>query len=184
MFKDRVRISNYIQKNDLNRIISWLTQHYPALAKPTKSGKPLSNLLQEFLIQATPNEDTIQLLKTLHEKGYKIAIATNQGKSSFEHFIASGMIPDLTYYILPYTIDYGCPQENCPEEGFVKKPKKRYYKNFKEALNRTNFHPEYFIFIDDDLQNLKKAAKKEIIGIHFTTAQQTEDDLKKLGIVV
>lgn len=184
MFKDRVRIQAYINKYDLNRIITWLAQQYPVLQQPTKSGIPFSVLLKELLIKATPNNDTIQLLKTLHDKGYKIAIATNQGKGSFQHFIASGMIPDLSYYIVPYTIDYGCSKEDCPKEGFVKKPKKQYYKNFKAALEQTDFHPEHLVFIDDNLQNLTKAAKKGIIGIHFISAQQTEDDLKKLGIVI
>lgn len=184
MFKDRSLIIEQINKYDLERIITWLKERYPALQQPTRSGNSFYNELKALLTYATPNKDTIDLLKKLHNEGYKIALATNQGKSTVEHFVTLGMLPDFSYYILPYTIDYGIEKGINPPEGFIKKPQKRYYKNFKVALEQTNFHPERFILIDDMQQNLSKAAKKGIIGIHFASAQQTEDDLKNLGIVI
>lgn len=182
MFKDRSLILQEVQKYDLERIITWLSERYPVLQQQTKSGKPLFVELKKLLTEATPKKESIELLQTLFDKGYKIAIATNQGKATFDHFVASKTIPDFSQYTLLYTSDYGIDSGTNPPEGLIKKPRKQYYIRFKKALAQIDDHIDHYIFIDDTLNNVTQAAKKGVVGIHFTSALQTAEDLNKLGI--
>ena len=64
----------------------------------------------------------------------------------------------------------------------TKKPSGKYFKGLSKTLLEKDLMDRLFIFIDDNIENVKAAIKKGFVAIHFETAEQTERDLQSLGI--
>ncbi len=180
---DRSLLKKQLKIYNGERFIDWLVNHYPDLQQQTKSGVSIAEQLKVMIYDATPKQDTIALLKKLHQQGYSIAIATNQSSVSFNRFVKQHIIPDFSTYIFVYTSDYGVDETAVPPQSLIKKPKKKYFKRFKEDLNKKGYHANHLVFIDDKYKNIINAAKKGLIGIQFKSVPQTIADLHLLGIM-
>lgn len=165
-----------------DRFIDWIIERYPELQQGTKSGVTIAEQLKKMVYNATPKPDTIALLKKLYQMDYPIAIATNQSHISFNRYVEQQMLPDFSYYIIAFTSDYE-RNENSSQLVLIKKPHKKYFKLFKEALSKKGYQPEQIVFIDDKEKNVYKATKKGIVGIQFKSVPQTVADLHLLGIM-
>ncbi len=55
---------------------------------------------------------------------------------------------------------------------------------FLEAARRLGVNPQQCVYVDDVEEYVEAAEKLGMRGIRFTSAQQLETDLKKLGISV
>ncbi len=72
-------------------------------------------------------------------------------------------------------------------EGIVVSGQEKTRKPFADfyhiLLNRYNIDPARAVFIDDNVKNIKGANEVGLNTIHFTSAQELEKDLKKIGVL-
>lgn len=61
----------------------------------------------------------------------------------------------------------------------IEKTRKPFPKIYEIILNRYHITPEKAVFIDDNLENLKKAKEFNIHTVHCKNPQQVKNDLKK-----
>ncbi|AGK95709.1 HAD family hydrolase [Clostridium pasteurianum] len=109
----------------------------------------------------TPIEDTVEVLKRLKDKGYKIYYLSNFHMQSFENVTQR-------YEFFKY-FDGGVASY----EEKALKPEEDIYKRLVE---RYKIHPEESIFIDDIAVNIEGAKKLGFETIHFKSTA----DLKNL----
>jgi len=135
-----------------------------------------------------------EIIKNLHEQGFKLFVATNKGTEEFIHDISNpNQQPTLwgnifKYFDLthPQTVTYSWNTDTKTIENTAKKPELAY---FKEALSKNNINTDdpstrkNVIFIDDDLSNIHGAQEAGINhAILFTDSQKLRSDLTSLGI--
>ena len=113
-----------------------------------------------------PFERTLNLIKQLKEKGYKLFVISDMEeytirylKSTIEGF--EDLFDDIIY---------SCRVGQLKKDGDV----------FDLAIKRFAINPEESIFIDDVQRNLDQAQKRNINTFHFTDPKQNVIDLKKM----
>ncbi len=162
------------KKMTLPQLIDWIAEHNPVMQQKTISGKSSAERIKDLITKGTPIETTIALLHDLHKRNYRIAIATNQDRYTFESLMRSGTVPENIYTVI-YTKDY------YPNK-FMVKPHHDYYEGLKDALHEQQIDYSTLVFTDDRLKNVISAAQCGIIGIHYQNNEQLLNDLSQLGI--
>lgn len=108
-------------------------------------------------------------IKSFKDKGYKCYVLSNYPKRTFEKTCSERSFEtymDGTVY--SYAVQ-------------MIKPEKEIYQTL---LERYDLIPEECVFIDDNLANVEAAKRLQIHAIPFTTKENVEQELEKLGIIV
>lgn len=158
-----------------------VAQRWPVLHEKTANGQTILEQLKVAASHGIPRPE-IQLLLQLHDHGYPIGIATNQGKKTFERLMNTRTIPDSSYYILIYTPDYYSTAYR------YKKPEVEYFKDIQNILGDQGFKNYSYIFIDDKLENVQAAVQTGMLGVHVDNAishpaQQLYKEIEELGLL-
>lgn len=120
-----------------------------------------------------PITKTVEIIKDLHNHGYKQHVGSNIGRTIYNHF--SNLYPKIFTYFDHVTLVE--PEQNKP---LIKKPNLQFFKNY---LKKNNLSPKQVIFIDDKQHNVEAARHVGMIAIRFTTPEQLRQNLNELGIL-
>lgn len=115
----------------------------------------------------TPIQETIDTIKELRSKGYRLGLLSNTNEWDHEFGIRSVEVYSLFDAV---TVSYQIK---------AKKPDERIY---LDCLKKLELQPEECIFIDDIEQYVIKARKIGMNGINFTSNTDYKDVLYSLGI--
>lgn len=124
-----------------------------------------------------PITGTWNIIKAVHQKGFKQYIGSNIGKKIFEQLIDLNKNPSIA----PIFNYFDLNQPQVVEIPIIKKPSLQFYYKFLER-NNINLEQTQVIFIDDNEANTKAAKKIGLITILFKTPQQLEQELQQMGI--
>lgn len=114
-------------------------------------------------------EDTVEIFKELKESGrYDIYALTNWSAETFP-------VAKQRYDFLDWFDDIVVSGEEK-----MRKPTPEFY---HILLNRYSVKPGEALFIDDNYRNILAAEKLGIQSIHFTSAAQLKQELKKLDVL-
>ena len=117
--------------------------------------------LQNYQKYMILNENVINIIKLLKEKGYKIYMLSNTNELTYNNFIYK--IKDLfDGLVLSYEINMIKPYNGI----------------YNYLLNKYNLKPEESLFIDDRLDNMETANKLGINGRKIIP--NSEDDIKQV----
>jgi len=121
----------------------------------------------DFTDLVTPRDYAIPWVKELKERGYKVWYLSNfSNKATTECAECLGFIPYTDGGILSF-------------RDKVIKPDAAIY---ELLLKRFGLVAEESVFIDDTLVNVEAAEALGIHGIHFISKEQTEKELRDLGV--
>lgn len=112
------------------------------------------------------NQDLINLIKTLREKGYKIGLLSNNSTKINEEIKENGLQKYFDEILISEDIGFKKPDP----------------KAFNVLLKKFNIKPEELIFVDDSKSSLSSAS---IIGynpILFIDNNRLKNDLRKLNV--
>ncbi len=143
---------------------SLFTKHFN-ITKPVPEPSPLIKRYQE---EIKKNEEVFRIVEELKNRGFALAILSNTLPLHAEHLEKIGVFEYFPEAILSYEVK-------------LRKPDKEIYKT---TLQKLNVLPEEAIFIDNDIYNVKAAEEVGIHGILFKNAEQLQDSLKKLGVLL
>lgn len=113
------------------------------------------------------NSELVAMFPELRQKGFKLAILSNNTTELREKLVAQGIMPLMDEIIIS------------AEVGF-QKPHKEV---FEVLFNKLNVKPEEVVFIDDSKKSLEKAAEIGYTPIQFKDNEQLKGDLEKLRII-
>lgn len=170
---------------DLDPAVDNLVEKHPILQQKTKSNISFAEQMKQGCSCGIARQDSIELLLRAYNAEYPIAIGTNQGYNTYKRLMDAKTVPDESHYVVIYTCDHPNNKRPNPRHDqfpYAKKPSGKYFKGLMKTCAEKNLTERLLIFIDDNLENVKIAAKKGFIGIHFQTVEQTENDLQILGI--
>lgn len=108
----------------------------------------------------TPIKNTIDVVKQLKQKGYKLYILSNIGEKSLNH-IKETHKEIFNLFDGVYT--------STDKDGYIKKPSPEIYKKY---LDKFNQNPSQLIFVDDKKSNLNAAKDFNFNTIHFTSSKK------------
>ncbi len=117
------------------------------------------------------NHEIKELLQKLkNSNSYKLIALSNVNSSHWDYLLNQkwGFLEFFDELILSH-------------EVHMTKPEKRI---FDHTIEKAGCKPEEILFIDDGLNNVVSAKKLGIIGIHFSTAKDLIEELRKLGIKI
>ncbi len=117
----------------------------------------------------TPMESSVELLKSLKNKGYNIYYLSNFQELAYDYIIR-----EYEFFGL---FDGGVASF---EEKLMKPGKDIYEK----LMERYDLKPEECLFMDDTALNIKGAENVGMKGIVFTTAEDAKDKLKEFEVIV
>ena len=103
------------------------------------------------------------------KKHYKVAFATNNAE---EEFLYNNKVMHFDKLF-----DWGIA-------SYQAQARKTEPKMFEMILKHFNVKPEETLFIDDSVANLKAPQALGIKTIHFSSLEETKEELKKVGINV
>lgn len=159
----------------------------PVLDKAAQDHPALRHKLAEFrkvLVTGTPIPGTVNIINTLSKKGYGIIAASNMTSSTYARLVDNKTLPPE--FTKDFYFDATNELNKKPDGSYYEKPTVHYYKNLLSYINQK--YPGKFtqvVFIDDELVNIKGAAKVNgIIGIHFTSPEQLLKDLRMRGVEI
>jgi FMN phosphatase YigB (HAD superfamily) len=161
------KIKSEIEEFDLDPVIDALVAKHSVLRQKTNSNVSFAEQIKEYASRGIPRKGPIHLLQKLHDEGYPIAIATNQGYKTFKRLMDAKTVPSSDHYILIYTCDYGNPNPTL-ESKFIKKPSKEYFIDLKKRLDEKGLGNRPKVFVDDRKENVEAAAQEGIIGVGFS----------------
>ncbi len=123
----------------------------------------------------SPNKEMFQLVKELHDEGYKQYIFSNIGPITLtelqhdypQHFAHFSHLQNVINKVTP-----------APDQ-WIQKPNKKAYEKALISVDM-NKHPHNIIFVDDREHNIKQAHKTGMNGIVFVKIDQFKKDLNKL----
>lgn len=127
-----------------------------------KLNKEIKDIMSGWADILVPNYETVNIVKNLKEKGYKIFLLSNFHKKAFEKVTLEN---DFFNLFDGKVISY---------ETNLLKPEEEIY---KKLLTTYNLKPEESIFIDDIKLNIEGAKKLGINGILFESAASLEETL-------
>ena len=146
--------------------VSELLSYYKSKLKPELK-KYAKDALYLFASSKQPFEYTVDLLKSLKKKGYKIYYLSNWNKSSFTLCKEKGIFDFLDLFdggVISYQVNATKPGE----------------KIYKILLNKYNLNPENCLFYDDKQENIDTANKLKIHGKLFSYMKHTEKEIFNL----
>ncbi len=111
-------------------------------------------------------EGTIEIVRGL-SKNYKLILLSDHSKEWVDHIKSVHKFFDLFDKIF-FSYELGMTKKN-PEL-------------FKRILNEIQVPAENCLFIDDSKRNVNHAKMSGIAGIHFTTAENLKEELRKKNI--
>ena len=123
-----------------------------------------------FNTTVKPFDYTVELLKMLKKKGYKIYYLSNWSKSSFTLCKEKGIFDFLDLFdggIISYEVN-------------VTKPDKKIY---ELLIDKYKLNPEECLFYDDTEENVNAANKLKIHGKVFSSAERTQKEIFDLPSV-
>jgi len=135
---------------------------YKELGEPVKKHFLWEPLYKELY---RPKEKVLELARSLHKKGYKLALLSNTVKSDMKY------LPELKYDFFDVVV------ASC-EEG-IRKPEREIY---DITLERLDVKPEEAVFIDNEMENIDAAKKLGMGTIFFKNVEQLKEELVKLGV--
>lgn len=163
-----------------DRVIDYIAESNPILNEYMDANNTLADLIKEVICRATPLKKSQKIVKNLIKKGYPVALGTNKGKNTITRLIKSKALADYNYVTI-----FTCDSHSEADKGiFYKKPSITYYENLLKDLHSKGFVNNSFIFIDNNLENVKAASEVGMIGILYTTPEQLIEDLQHLGIAL
>jgi 2-haloacid dehalogenase len=115
-----------------------------------------------------PIEDTVAILRQLHDRGVPLYALTNWSAETFPHARARFEFLTLFRGIL------------VSGEERLKKPDPRI---FQRLLSRYGLTAPRSIFIDDSEKNVRAARELGMIGLHFRSSSELERELAGLGVL-
>lgn len=136
----------------------------------------LARVVKKICTRKRLKQKTVNLMKKIADKGYKIFTATNIGsvfftklKKKFSHifndfFIRHGM-----------TVDFS-------RELVIRKPDPAYFHELKKKLDPKGVM--HILFIDDRIENVEAARKAGLLAIHYKGHKQLQAELHAYGICV
>ena len=152
-----------------------------------RSKLPYEEMLKKFVMNNPKVEKEIRLfmehekeaireypyarewVKNFHDKGYKCYVLSNYPKGTFEHTREERSFEEfLEGAVYSFQVQ-------------MIKPEKEIY---QMLLKRYNLMPTESVFIDDNLTNVEIARELGMYAIHFQTKDETEEELKKLGMKI
>jgi epoxide hydrolase-like predicted phosphatase len=139
-----------------------------------KLNTPKKSLMwvEGFSENAFPNTTVIKILKN-SSKDYKIGVITNVSFSRYyesRRLILNSLLSKKYIDVIIPSCYFG-----------IRKPNSKIY---KEALRKLNVKAEEAVFIDNQIENVKGAAKVGINAILYTTAEKLKKDLRHMGIKI
>lgn len=126
------------------------------------------NFLTNYQKYMTFNEEVINIIKSLKEKGYKIYMLSNTNDLAYNNFI--NKIENLfDGLVLSYKIHMIKPYNGI----------------YEYLLNKYNLNPEESLFIDDRFDNIETANKYGIKGRNIipNSADDIKQVLKEYGVL-
>ena len=139
--------------------------------------KGISRHFEEFMLNQPFMLDTVDIIKGLKHKGYKIYVLSNCAQETYEKlqikFPAIFTLFDGEY--LPNN-----------KNNYHHKPQLSFYKGFKSYVAQKGHNLKQIIFIDDKKENIVAAREENILGIQFENAKKLHTDIQKLeyGLLV
>ena len=162
------------QCNITEEFIEQLAKKYPRLEKHLDDLISLINFHQ-------PNEKSVAILARLKEQGYRHYFASNIGPKSLA--IMKNRYPKI---FNNFDGEY-IPQTRNKNTGLlVAKPCVNYFNELRNYINQKEKGNPTILFVDDRINNIQGAresnvnVQNKIIGIHFQSAKQLENDVSKL----
>lgn len=150
-----------------------------------RSKLPYEEMLKKFVMNNPTVEKEIRLfmkheketirefpyarewVKTFHDKGYKCYVLSNYPKGTFENTREERSFEEfMDGAVYSFQVQ-------------MIKPEKEIY---QVLLKRYNLMPTESVFIDDNLANVEMARELGMYAIHFQTKDETEEELKQLGM--
>ena len=150
-----------------------------------RSKLPYEEMLKKFVMNNPKLEKEIRLfmehekeaireypyarewVKSFHDKGYKCYVLSNYPKGTFENTREERSFEEfMDGAVYSFQVQ-------------MIKPEKEIY---QMLLKRYNLMPTESVFIDDNLTNVEMARELGMYAIHFQTKDETEEELKKLGM--
>lgn len=128
----------------------------------------LINLISNQLL----NQDTMDLLRILKKRGYKLYILSNIWGPLLINL--EKKFPELKTLFDGHYIPSA-------ENNYIEKPYKLFFDGFKEYLQQQGQESKEIIFIDDKARNINAAQKDGYIGIKFENTKKLILQLKDLG---
>lgn len=145
----------------VNEAREYFVSHYP------EKKELIVSYLEHWVDALTPIQENIEILKELHEKGYKTYILSNFMQEAYD--IVKNK-HDFFSLVDGKVISY---------EEHVVKPEKEIY---QILLSRFNLIPEKCVFIDDHQFVLDVANKLGINTILFHLEVDLKEELRKLNV--
>ena len=155
---------------------SWQTgrmsteEFHQALVRKLKSEVPAKKLQQALVSAFKKNvafiPGTVELIKKLKKKGYKLAMLSNTNPLHAKVHFKRG---DYRFF-KPVTLSY---REKCRKPG---------KKIFLLTVKKMKLKPAECVFIDDKMEHVKGARKAGLKALHFKNAKRLRADLKRLGL--
>lgn len=133
----------------------------------------LKQALQEEFVAEPAMPATIELIKKLKTKGYRIYVLTNCAHDTY--LMLSAKYPEIFNLFDGY---YTPSREN----NFACKPQPEFYRLCQEYLAQQGVHNKTILFSDDKMRNIYPVLKPEFnwTCIQFTSATQLARDIEKL----
>ena len=150
-----------------------------------RSKLPYEEMLKKFVMNNPTVEKEIRLfmkheketirefpyakewVKSFRDKGYKCYVLSNYPKGTFENTREERSFEEfLDGAVYSFQVQ-------------MIKPEKEIY---QVLLKRYNLMPTESVFIDDNLANVEMARELGMYAIHFQTKDETEEELKQLGM--
>ncbi len=119
-----------------------------------------------------PISETLAIFNQLAAIGYQLDLGSNIGESVYEQF--KEQFPEIFTKFTNHQLVY----KN--QEQVIKKPSPLFFTCY---LEKTGYDPSDILFIDDKIHNIKAAQEVGIRGIHFQSALQLSQILKKEGVL-
>jgi len=129
----------------------------------------INSVFENWYDILTPIESSVEVLKKLKEKGYKVFYLSNFHLAAFEYVIKKYDFFEL--------FDGGVVSY---KENLIK-PEKEIY---EKVIHNYNINPSETVFIDDMQENVKVAMKQGIKGIVLENTKNLRDELEKLSISI
>jgi epoxide hydrolase-like predicted phosphatase len=129
----------------------------------------INSVFENWYDILTPIEGSVEVLKKLKEKGYKVFYLSNFHLAAFEYVIKKYDFFEL--------FDGGVVSY---KENLIK-PEKEIY---EKVIHNYKINPSETVFIDDMQENVEVAMKQGIKGIVLENTKNLRDELEKLSISI
>ena len=144
------------------------SKEFWANAKEYLKVSDIEKIKRIFFDSYYPQEESIELLKSLREHENKIAFLSNSPKDRTEFL-------DKKYGFISL-FDFGL----CSFEAHAQKPNKQIYQKFLEKFKVNQYE---IIYIDDKEKNLQPAKELGMKTVLFQSIEQLKHELKEAGII-